>query len=395
MMRNLLIVLMLAGMIPASGSIQIESIDSNYFGGRNPALGSGYVPGCWISPCINGCGTDPSKWSITETNETDAFQIGYCATPGGAFTSGIIPRPRFDCGVGTGLVTDKDKGDKPQSVLSEDSCELLYNRGVALSNSSNRPDLLASYDSLKKYIDECPNDPDAPNAFFYLSADVSSLEALDTAIYSDYQLWLRTVLYLDTIYPEYFCQCAEQIGFGIYYPWHTSNDSIGIIQYDTGLAVLNWLIQNTTCDTPQLWTLYEAGRASQLQLWQETSGGSYPLDTTLPPLPAALDSLLERHLLYESVSEPSQPGILSSATANPNPVTEGTIISFSIAKQAYVRIELFDILGHAVLPTNFESLFEPGNKSVPLSLVGLPSGTYYARILTAYGEVQTVKLVKE
>jgi hypothetical protein len=29
------------------------------------------------------------------------------------------------------------------------------------------------------------------------------------------------------------------------------------------------------------------------------------------------------------------------------------------------------------------------------TLAGLPAGTYFARIVTAYGEVQTVKLVKE
>ena len=60
-----------------------------------------------------------------------------------------------------------------------------------------------------------------------------------------------------------------------------------------------------------------------------------------------------------------------------------------------MKIELFNVLGNEVSSAGFESLFEPGNKSVPLSLMGLPSGTYFARILTAYGEVQSVKLVKE
>jgi photosystem II stability/assembly factor-like uncharacterized protein len=47
------------------------------------------------------------------------------------------------------------------------------------------------------------------------------------------------------------------------------------------------------------------------------------------------------------VSE-SDTSILSNATANPNPTGEGTIISFGISKETYVKIELFDVLGHEV-----------------------------------------------
>jgi hypothetical protein len=54
-----------------------------------------------------------------------------------------------------------------------------------------------------------------------------------------------------------------------------------------------------------------------------------------------------------------------------------------------------DLLGNRVSSSGFESLFEPGNKAVPISLHGLAAGTYFARVVTAYGEVQTVKLVKE
>ena|SRR5665213_868605 len=90
-----------------------------------------------------------------------------------------------------------------------------------------------------------------------------------------------------------------------------------------------------------------------------------------------------------------QSSAIDSIAASPNPVSTGTIISFGISKEAYVKIEVFDLFGNRVSSAGFESLFEPGNKAVPISLVGLPSGTYFARIVTAYGEVQTVKLVKE
>jgi len=107
-----------------------------------------------------------------------------------------------------------------------------------------------------------------------------------------------------------------------------------------------------------------------------------------------LDTLLARHFLF-SVSEQPQPGIILNATASPNPVSTGTIITFGISQEAYVKINLFDLLGHEVTSPGFEGLFAPSNHEVPLSLSNLPSGTYFARILTAYGNVATLKLVKE
>jgi serine protease AprX len=87
--------------------------------------------------------------------------------------------------------------------------------------------------------------------------------------------------------------------------------------------------------------------------------------------------------------------IISNAIASPNPIGNGTVISFSTNKEAYVKIEVFDLLGNVVTATSFESVLQSGNHSVPIATHNLAAGTYYARILTTYGEVQTVKLVKE
>jgi hypothetical protein len=87
--------------------------------------------------------------------------------------------------------------------------------------------------------------------------------------------------------------------------------------------------------------------------------------------------------------------IISSATAYPNPIGEGTVISFGTSREAYVKVELFDVLGNTVAASSFESVLEPGNHLVPITTRNLPSGTYYARIQTTYGEAQTVKLVKK
>jgi hypothetical protein len=113
--------------------------------------------------------------------------------------------------------------------------------------------------------------------------------------------------------------------------------------------------------------------------------------------------LWEEEWPQAGVAEAVPDSIINYVTSSPNPTGESTIITFGLNQEAYVKINLFDILGNPVsggrVPGSggegFEGLFEPGNHEVPLSLQGLPSGTYFARILTAYGNVATVKLVKE
>jgi hypothetical protein len=158
-------------------------------------------------------------------------------------------------------------------------------------------------------------------------------------------------------------------------------------------------LQNTTCDDPthSLFKAYEETRTAQLQEW-ENNESAYKLDTTLPPLDSifpGLQELLEKHFLYASVNGTPPLGIISNATSNPNPTGDETIISFGVSQEAYIKIQLFDVLGQEVSSVSGESLFEPGNTSVPISLAGLPGGTYYARMMTNYGEVQTVKIKKQ
>ncbi|HEY3874695.1 MAG TPA: T9SS type A sorting domain-containing protein [Candidatus Kapabacteria bacterium] len=87
--------------------------------------------------------------------------------------------------------------------------------------------------------------------------------------------------------------------------------------------------------------------------------------------------------------------IIINASASPNPTGTGTVLTFGTAKEAYVIVNLYDVLGHTAGTAHFEGSIEPGNHSIPLSLIGLPPGTYFARIQTTYAEVQSVKIVKE
>ncbi len=252
-----------------------------------------------------------------------------------------------------------------------------------------------TYDSAEAFIETCYNSPNAPMMFGVFASAWEQIAGHDSAKMAQGQRWLESVLYLNTTNPEYFCACVEH--FGIWWP-DTGGETHAWRSENRTLAIDRWLIQNTSCDTPHIQGWYDASRESQRDDWLNDTNVLY--DTTLPALDSiepGLEELLDRHLLYASVADrpPNAPMIISDASASPNPVNTGTVISFAMNKEAYVKIQLYDVLGKQLGNSAFESLFQPGNKSVPISLAGLPSGTYYARIVTAYGEVQTVKLVKE
>ncbi len=256
-----------------------------------------------------------------------------------------------------------------------------------------------AFDSLTQFIDSCPNNAFAPHAFAQISSAVAGLYGMTGGDYrATFLNWLESVLYLNTTNPEYFCADVEVMAQAMPLPTDTSTGWQSR-QVNTPLAIFRWLIQNTTCDTPALAQEYDHTRETQLEQWLNNTQ-LYKLDTTLPPLDSiqpGLQELLEKHLLYQGVSDRpvGMPDIMANASASPNPVSTGTVISFAMNKEAYVKIQLYDVLGKQLGASAFEGLFQPGNKSVPISLAGLPAGTYYARLQTAFGEVQTVKLVKQ
>jgi|GEM_PF-1380424 len=362
-------------------SLSLGNIDNNFWGtGVDPSMyGSS---GC--SNCIWNSGT------TVNAQASGSHTLTYAA-------SSIHSQSSFSdvtCGTGWGQIADLKSGkEKTQNTLDDSStaCHDRYWTGYEYANNSQ---WLLAYDTLTKFIETCPHDPNAPGAFVTIATADAHL-GQDDETRAKFLSWLESVLYLNTTDPEYFCQCVREISGTLPLPHDTS---AGATSRGTNitLAVWQWLLQNTTCDTPHLWKDYEGSRLTQLQQWQNDPT-AYKLDTTLKPLDSlspGLLELLEKHFLYADVPD-NFTGIISNASAYPNPTGDGTVLSFGISKEAYVKIDLFDVLGHELSQPGFESLFEPGNKSVPISLASLAPGTYYARIVSAYGEVQTVKLVKE
>ena len=96
---------------------------------------------------------------------------------------------------------------------------------------------------------------------------------------------------------------------------------------------------------------------------------------------------------HTSVSEKSN-SFLNSFTSSPNPFTSETKLNFTLNRMTYVTIEVYDLLGNKVFGNAGRS-YEAGSYEINLDGSTIPTGTFYARISTGFGEVKTVKLVHE
>ena len=337
------------------------------------------------------CSTCNWESSVADVITVGGGQITYNESSGGIIGPNFTPTSGPCTNAAHALATKKVKLE-PFSIEGDtENCDSLREEIYGYP-----PQRLfqACYDSSKKFIMNCYNNSEAPSMFNYVSAGLEQLAIADSSLWMKGREWLESVMYLNTSNPEYFCADVEAISNTFTSPSDTTEE-LGWKATNRSLSVLRWLLQNKLCDSTALQREINGARASQYESWLNDT--SVPLDTTIPPLDS-VDSVLyndlQKHFLYASVGPAGAEPILSNITAIPNPAQEGTVITFGISKEAYVKLELYDVLGHPLGTGGFESLCEPGNKSVPISLAGLPPGTYYARIQTAYGEVESVKIVK-
>jgi hypothetical protein len=272
-------------------------------------------------------------------------------------------------------------------------CQLSFNLGMGMSSDG---EFASSYDTLKNFVQTCPTNVNAPGAFQIMSTDVQNGgNGSSPGCWTDFRNWLLSAFAWNPGNATYFCADVQVLAGAL-----TNGIDTTYQQRNTGtnegLSVIYWILHNPICNNSYDSELYRDSRGSQEQSWFDTQDtDSVKLDTTIYTMQQlGLDSVLKYAGLL-GVSNANTPSIISNASANPNPTGEGTVISFGITREAYVSINLYDVLGHQVSTAGFGGVVEPGNLSVPMSLVDLPAGTYFARIQTTYGEVQSVKLVKE
>ena len=133
------------------------------------------------------------------------------------------------------------------------------------------------YDSLRKYIESCPNNEGSFHAFTKTTADVQEYLPYDTLRYDRYRDWLISVLYLNTTEPYYFCACVEAIA-GTYVFGKAAIPN-------AWLAVVKYLLDNPICNQEGLKDSYNNTLRSRHDTWvSRGSDPKVPEDTVLPSL---------------------------------------------------------------------------------------------------------------
>jgi hypothetical protein len=277
------------------------------------------------------------------------------------------------------------KGSKSLGVQDENnSCESKIDLCAAWVHEDNNFD--EAFDTLEKYLVVCPDSTFALSGLNDLGECIGVATQTKTpAGLLDLRNYLMSIRNISNL-SGWYCTCVGYIG-------STFND------IPSGLAVLKFLESDPVCSGyDSLYaSQYSLGRSEQIMSWMDTAKNDsiQYFDTTLPTIDMlGLDSLLDDEAT--NGVQPNAPSIISFISASPNPVdNNGTIITFGMNQEAYVKFQLYDVLGKMVTVSNFGGELSPGTHEVPISLAGVASGTYYACIMTAYGEVQSIKLVKE
>jgi hypothetical protein len=271
----------------------------------------------------------------------------------------------------------KTKSGSPLSIEAPsnwpDTCQHLRQWG-AVHPGANQALAKLQYDTLRLYIEHCAlSDSISYGYFAKINASVQLMSA-DTNRFLPYRTWLISVLYLNTIQPEYFCACMGAI---------YSTFDWGDHQVVGGLAVMDWLRKNhRECWSGGMDLEYSRDSNAAAQ-------GGYDV-INLPPL----DSL---GLLKSSTPSPTTVGgnYLASFTSSPNPFKNETHLRFHLNRMAYTTIGIYDVLGHQVWGDGKGRSLDVGDHEVVVDGSLLPEGSLYARIETGFGEVRTVKLVKK
>ncbi len=347
---TLIYMLSLVGLFPVGG---IGDVSNNYWGGGA------------ISTDANTTNSDPADLSAAPTI------------------------PGATCGDGLEFT---HKGDPVHSygILAYDTnhCKRLAALGQGLE--LNGLDSLA-YDTLRRFVEECPEMPHAYEAFGTVLSAVSTMPGPSTK-WLDLRNWLFKVLYLnrDTMW---YCSDAVQMLSTFLYEGPRGYDIKGKI------AVEQYLLSSGKCpDLVHSMKQYiEDLKVEDHQVWKDSVRDSiaYPYDSThIPTLQEIGFGLLLGPEAAVGANGTIPSRVFGTISASPNPFKREASIEYTLNVPATLTVEVYDVLGRkksALVPSVFTS-----NGEGTLTLGSdLPPGTYFVRFSVPEGEVRTVKLVKE
>ncbi len=329
----------------------------------------------------------PSSW--LSSYSTPIAATGFCNSADSNDTTWQSrPDGAVDCGAPLPLYKTKKKSPKTLSFLNLDTstCQYKFSLGDADDQAG---EYLQAVNELEWYVETC-YDSGAAQAFGDLPGAVGAMGG-DTSRFTTFREWLKTVLWLGPMYPNYYCNCAQDM--------YESYEGIDAGRnLNAALAVIRYLDSSGRCNWDADENEYLAMRH---QIWLDTVGGlhkgdttDFPEDTTLPTIDDLGLQILRGPLAVVQNVSPSPSGI-SGLTASENPFVKETTISFTTGEYAYISFQVFDVLGRVLQGDYKGSVQSPGSYSFTVDGTNWPPGPYYARITTPLGETRTIKLVKE
>ena len=308
--------------------------------------------------------------------------LGQSSTENGAYFTVVVDES-YAPGFSTSM-----RGTKGElaSVLPFDTC---HNMLTLCEQWTSGGYYDKAYDTIRFYITHCYMNAIPGSTFSALGGCAGGATALSTATGRiGYKVWLLdTVLHLRNDNP-WFCLAVRALATA--YDNDGSNDP-------AALAIYKFIIDNPRCASSRSYfgDDYAHIRQQQIHLWQDTAKNNdlKNFDSTLPSMhDLGLDTLLSMASVQRYDAQ--GPTILEDVRLLENPTVGQTSLRIRIGREAYLHIEVLDLLGRKLDGVAASGVFEPGTRTVPLNLFGLASGTYYVRIYTANNEVRTLKLLK-
>ncbi|MEO6941271.1 MAG: hypothetical protein ABI252_14080 [Candidatus Kapaibacterium sp.] len=293
------------------------------------------------------------------------------------------------CGVGFDLSAHANFILPNENTLSDD-CSSLFLRAHYLEQGG---EYRKAYDTGRYYIEHCANTSHSANGFSITGGGVQFMSN-DNMRWLDYREWLKTVLYLDTTSDAliYYCTDAAEIVGTFAYVTPKGRD------YNGAIAVIDFLLNEKHCSDNRT-SLFESRkgfRQDQLSDWQDTVKNPEltPLDTLEPNIDdLGLKILRGKPSGVSMLPLRSKQNILQ-LRVSASPFVIETELMFELSQPVALKIDILDVLGREVGHPSIGQLFAPGKHLARVSGKDIPSGTLYARLTAANGEVRTVKMVK-
>ncbi len=245
-----------------------------------------------------------------------------------------------------------------------------------------------AYDSACSYLSHCYYQSIAATEGFGALLDAAVDTTLTPIGRASMKSFLLSVLPLRSD-DDWFCHCVNAIGASFFGDTNQTRED---------LSLLYWLMNNPRCAAYQAGIAgsYTNERKDDYHLWQDTMHYPEKYDSTLLTMQQmGLDTVLKISATEGVSPEAMGTQILLNAHITSNPFTNETNLSLLIGREAYVTIQVFDLLGRQISGVGYEGVFEQGSRVIPLAMDAAPPGIYYLRISTTNNEAQTLKLTKK